>query len=50
MAPVLLVYPACESDLKGYVSFVFLPAPLVLAPVLPHLESFEGWMLEYFPG
>ena len=48
MAPVLLVYPACESDLKGYVSFVFLPAPLVLALVLPHLESFEGWMLECF--
>ena len=27
MAPVLLVYSACESDLKGYVSIVFLPAP-----------------------
>ena len=23
MAPVLLVYPACESDLKGYVSIVY---------------------------
>ena len=48
MAPVLLVYPACESDLKGHVSIVFLPAPLVLAPALPHLERFDGWMLEYF--
>ena len=48
VAPVLLVYPACESDLKGYVSIVFLPAPLVLAPTLPHLERFDGWMLEYF--
>ena len=48
MAPVLLVYPACESDLKGHVSIVFLPAPLVSASVLPHLERFEGWMLEYF--
>ena len=48
MAPVLLVYPACESDLKGYVSIVFLPAPLVLAPTLPHLERFDGWTLGYF--
>ena len=42
MAPVLLVYPACESDLKGYVSIVFLPALLV------YLERFDGWMLRYF--
>ena len=48
MAPVLLVYPACESDLKGYVSIVFLPAPLVLAPTLLHLERFDGWTLGYF--
>ena len=34
-----------ESDLKGYVSIVFLPAPLVLAPTLLHLERFDGWML-----
>ena len=48
VAPVLLVYPACESDSKGYVSIVFLPAPLVLAPTLLHLERFDGWMLRYF--
>ena len=48
MAPVLLVYPACESDLKGNVSIVFLPALLVLAPTLPHLERFDGWTLGYF--
>ena len=46
MAPV--VYPACESDLKGYVSIVFFPAPLVVAPALPHLERFDGWMLGFF--
>ena len=48
MAPVLLVHPACESDLKGYVSIVFLPAPLVVAPTLLHLERFAGWILRYF--
>ena len=48
IATVLLVHPACESDLKGYVSIVFLPAPLVSAPTLPHLERFDGWMLGYF--
>ena len=48
MAPVLLVDLACESDLKGYVSIVFLPAPLVLAPALLHLERFDGWMLGSF--
>ena len=48
MAPVLLVNPASETDLKGYVSIAFLPAPLVFAPTLPHLERFDGWTLRYF--
>ena len=50
MAPVLLVFHAAESDLKGHVSIAFLPVLLESAPVLPFFGRFEGWMLEFLRG
>ena len=50
LAPVLLVWYAAESDLKGHVSIEFLPVPVESAFVRTYLRRFEGWMLEKVQG
>ena len=49
MAPVLLVYPACESDLKGYVSIVFACPFGVSADAAPS-GKVRRMDAEVFPG